>query len=77
MNLVKKIVEEVVEGKLAYSKDALYAKRDQLLLEAGLRQACAPPITMLTACVIVPAHSIDLQESLLQQAIGSIATFGP
>ena len=40
--LMKKIAEEVIEGKLAYEKDALYARRNQLLLEAGLRQAGVP-----------------------------------
>ena len=43
MLLMKKLAEEVIQGKLAYEKDALYARRNQLLLEAGLRQAGVPP----------------------------------
>ena len=42
MMMMKKMAEEVIEGKLAYEKDALYARRNQLLLEAGLRQAGVP-----------------------------------
>jgi len=69
--LMKKIAEEVIEGKLAYEKDALYARRNQLLLEAGLRQA-GVPTSKKTASVIVLSHSIDAQE---QQYAGSIVNF--
>ena len=42
MVLMKKIAEEVIEGILAFEKDALYARRNLLLLEAGVRQAGVP-----------------------------------